>query len=399
MPLSFVRGPAIIAVVGSVALSCGGDVTAPARRPLVPAAQFSVGMIPPRPSPKYDAERRLHPRWWPTRFDSLHTLQFATYDGSGQVIHPDVAASPTPWPGRRWFMAITPYPNGNTSFENPSVYSSADGLAWSPPPGVVNPVVRPESRGYLSDPSLLYNPDDGRLWMYYREATPPLQSPPAYVAQNIIRVVTSPDGMRWSNPEPVVTVDAHALVSPTVVRRAAGEWYMWSVDGGTAGCGDAQAHLDLRRSSDGVHWSPPTRAQITLPGRHLPWHIAAQWVPSRHEFWMLSALKVPGSCATPAVYLSSSRDGVSWIHYPTPVLRRGAIPEFHDIVYRSAFQYDAKQDVLTLYYSGARASEGALVWSAAVQRRRRSELFAEIRRQPAALTSVVRGLPMPEIDP
>src|SRR5215208_6402246 len=42
-----------------------------------------------------------------------------TYDGSGQLVHPDAAVFPRGWQGKRYWIAATPYPGGNPKYENP----------------------------------------------------------------------------------------------------------------------------------------------------------------------------------------------------------------------------------------------------------------------------------------
>jgi hypothetical protein len=59
-----------------------------------------------------------------------------------------------------------------------------------------------------------------------------------------------------------------------------------------------------------------------------------------------------------------------------PVLAKGRVPQFDDIVYRTTFHYDPVTDAITFWYSGARYNGTQYVWSAAVERRRRSDVFA-----------------------
>ncbi len=74
------------------------------------------------------------------------TFQYTpTYDGSGQVVHPSVIdfwfefGLPS-WGGYRFWMGITPYPDGDNVYENPSLLVSQDGLLWVFPPGIKNPL-------------------------------------------------------------------------------------------------------------------------------------------------------------------------------------------------------------------------------------------------------------------
>jgi hypothetical protein len=74
--------------------------------------------------------------------------------------------------------------------------------------------------------------------------------------------------------------------------------------------------------------------------------------------------------------MATSPDGYTWTELPDPILARGRIAEFADIVYRSALDYDPASDAVTFWYSGAKYNGQEYVWSAAVERRRRADLFA-----------------------
>src|SRR5687767_13891347 len=96
-------------------------------------------------------------------------LYLTTYDGSGQCVHPDVIRVGREFYGRELLMVMEPYPYGDDYFENPSLLVSDDGLAWSVPDCVSNPIVDPPpQRGaWNSDGDLLLGRDH-RLFLYYR---------------------------------------------------------------------------------------------------------------------------------------------------------------------------------------------------------------------------------------
>jgi hypothetical protein len=124
-----------------------------------------------------------------------------------------------------------------------------------------------------------------------------------------------------------------------------------------------------------------------------PWHIDVVWVAEIQEFWALYNEKPAFSCATPALRLSTSKDGITWTQHPTPVLRAGVTREFKDIVYRSTLDYDARTDMVTLWYSGARVDDDTWTWSAAVERRSRADLFLMIDTpEPARRTALSRTM-------
>lgn len=296
-------------------------------------------------------------------FGELHPIDIATYEGSHQVVHPDYAAAPAGAFGLPQHLAITPYPFGNAKYENPSLFSGTRLDVWELAPGVPNPIVLPD-QGYLSDPDLVYVPELEELWLYYRQVT----------SDNIVQLVRSRNGREWSAPVEVARAPNHGLVSPSVVRRAADDWWMFSVNSGPVGCSAAATTVEVRRSADGLHWSAPAPAELAQPDLW-PWHIDVQWIPSRNAFWAIYNAKTKGGCTTPAVFIATSTDGLTWQPVAKPVLAKGRAAAFQDIVYRSTFAYDPGTDALTLWYSGARYDGGRYVWSAAVERRQRADLF------------------------
>ena len=300
----------------------------------------------------------------PLSLGAVRHLTLATFDGSGQLVHPDVARVPRGWAPARRFLAVTPYPNGDVSRELPSVYQSGDPSEWSAPDGVTNPIVRPW-RGYLSDPDLLFEPTRRELWMYYRHVS----------RRNSVFLTVSGDGVRWSKPVRVASARNHELVSPAVVRVAEGNWHMWAVNAGGIGCQSETTTVEHRTSVDGLHWSAPHTVDVSGPNDLPPWHLDVIWVPEAQQFWALYNEKPSGTCATPALRLATSADGITWTLHRTPVLRAGVTREFQDIVYRSTLEYDARTDLVTLWYSGARADGERWTWSAAVERRSRADLF------------------------
>jgi hypothetical protein len=217
-------------------------------------------------------------------------------------------------------------------------------------------------------------PESRELWLYYRQVT----------SDNVILLTRSADGAHWSPSVEVVRAPSHQLVSPAVVRRGPRDWLMWSVNGGPIGCRATGTTVELRRSEDGVAWGAPATVTLDQPGYSV-WHIDVQWIASRREYWALYNVKTPDNCNSGAVFLATSADGATWTTYPAPVLRRGAIAPFRDNVYRSTFEYRPVSDLVTIWYSGARWDGSNYVWSAAVERRDRAALFAEIASPPLAM--------------
>jgi hypothetical protein len=269
-------------------------------------------------------------------------LDLATYEGSGQAVHPSVVRGHRSATG--FWLAITPYPGGNSLYENPSIFRSRDAHSWIAPAGVSNPIVHPDATGYLSDPSIVVNSDQ-HLWMYYRDVIN---------QQNVILLTRSTNGRTWDAPTTVVTAPSHQVVSPSVVRGAPqAPWQMWSVNSGTPGCSAPVTTVERRTSPDGLNWSEPLMVELDQPGQAI-WHIDVHWIPARAEYWALyNTYPIGTSCATNALYLARSPDGIRWTVYPSPIARAGVIAAFKDVIYKSTFMVDPRATRVTLWMSGA----------------------------------------------
>lgn len=294
-----------------------------------------------------------------------------TYEGSGQLVHPDAAVFPGRWQGKRYWIAGTPYPSGNPKFENPSIYQGRFSREMRVPSGVTNPLVTAPTSGYMSDPDLVHDPDSGELRMYYRETI---------AGMDDIFVITSADGIHWS-PSRLVAADVrYSLISPAIVRESATSWRMWTVNASVQGCYSLGTEMTLqqRRSVDGVTWGSPEPVMLRLPGR-VPWHWDVQYVAAKQEYWALVAAFPEGTtCSRTAIYFARSADGTTWNVSPTPLLAPGEFEPLRDVVYRSSFYYHQGSDAVSVWYSGARLEGNAFRYSVASARYPYSELLRRV---------------------
>lgn len=318
-------------------------------------------------------------------------IEFETYENSRQVVHPSVVEFPSPWNGQRVWLALTPYPNSDAQVENPSLFTSADGNSFTVPAGITNPVAR-TTRGYLSDPDLVFDPATNELRMYYREVVELHRHKKTRHQADVVYLTRSADGVQWSPPQPIVTDIGHFVVSPAVTRRSDSDWKMWAVNAGRAGCNSRSTRIVLRRSTDGIGWTLPTTVSFLQPG-FIPWHLDVQYVPQLNAYWALVAAYPRGSaCTASSLFLATSTDGINWSTYPSPVLERGALPQFSANVYRSTFAFEPDGSRLTLWLTGAttvqrgeRRRAPVLRWSAAVWHTQRLALLEHVRLERQAL--------------
>ncbi len=208
--------------------------------------------------------------------NALKHIETPTYDRSGQAVHPSVIDFKTEhgletWGGFRYWMVLTPYPHFDSAFENPSVLVSKDGLNWISSPGIKNPVaVKPSASlngNYNSDPELVYDPDRNALILYWRENYRDnyekiwaiIISSNHKLSDKILCLVKP-----WDRRTGLV-------LSPTIWRKSAELWYMWTTDGNVT--------MHLHTSTDGLTWSsgqPCSLPWNTWNGGYIPWHISAK---------------------------------------------------------------------------------------------------------------------------
>ena len=311
----------------------------------------------------------------PPAADSFVPLDLATPDGSGEVVHPDVAPLDGSWLGWRYWMAVTPYPRitgvAPDRHENPMVVVSNNGVWWATPRAMRNPVAWPTRDSHLSDPDLAYDPASGTLRLYYRETGGTTDQ---------IRLQSSADGRTWNTPQTVLSAGAGTLMSPAVARDTV--WRMWTVLADAAGCRASFTATMLRTSPDGTRWTAPRRVDMA-PRGHLAWHLDAQWVPAVRQFWALvAAYPVGGSCAGTDLFFAVSGDGATWQVYGRPLWRRAEAPLYAQAVYRSTFHYDANRDEVTVWMSG----QGPGGWRVAAVRWARAAMMLRIGAAPSAFT-------------
>lgn len=175
----------------------------------------STGNVLTRP----DGQSALVGRGWDdTKPTAVRWLNLKSYNqwtlltipspyAPAHVLHPSVVLFEGGWRGYRYWMAFTPYPASDSTYENPCVVVSNDGINWAAPTGLTNPIVpNPGGGGYNSDTDLAYDSANDRLVMVYRTAAGSVGK---------LWITTTSDGATWSTPVTIYTASGVATAAGT----------------------------------------------------------------------------------------------------------------------------------------------------------------------------------------
>jgi predicted GH43/DUF377 family glycosyl hydrolase len=271
-------------------------------------------------------------------------LRLATYEGSGQCVHPDVIGIARAFYGRELLMVMEPYPYGNDYFENPSLLVSDDGLHWFLPEALLNPVVDPPRRrgAWNSDGDLLIDRDH-RLVLYYRYNSGRGET-------TLLRKTTS-DGLHWSQAENIFTVPVSGTFASPALVHVGARYHMYYVD-------TLEQRVKLAISQDGTRWE----GNRTLFSFEHAWHVDATQ-SGDCVYILLNDKKSLFLLKSADQRMWSILDGGEWRPYSylgggfQPILGPSEGSWDDGLIYRSTLLVE--NDVLRLWY-GAKSTDN--VW-------------------------------------
>jgi hypothetical protein len=266
-----------------------------------------------------------------------------TYDGSGQCVHPSVLYFPQSWGGHRYWMAFTPYPDGNDQLENPSIVVSNDGIHWTVPTGLNNPVVPSPgtSVDYLSDPHLFVH--DDLMYMIYREY---IRSVTPYEERWFI--MRSSNGINWETPIEITYSSRSIQVSACILHQA-GRFVMYFV---TYAGKSFQSIQKIVCSGDPMckeQWSEPIDVQLTgLPAGVWPWHIDITLQPDSSWDMLLTTCTGIGGIHC-RLHYAHSLDGDHWVTTAEPFIL--PLHPLENSLHYKASMIRMDQELYHLWYS------------------------------------------------
>lgn len=269
----------------------------------------------------------------------------------GQTTHPSVVDFGAAWNGYRFWMAHTPYPGGDDSYENPSIVASNDGETWTTPTGLTNPIdEQPGSPGpYNSDVDLVrYGSGLALFWRTYVAGDP---------LPERLYVSTSANGRSWSPKRLIWQTDNNTrILSPTFIYENGG-WTMFGVDigGATNRLARVRSTVNLIEDLSPSTWGAVQHISISLPAGKQPWHVFIRPVGSQYIGLLNDADE---NTQNGDIYVITSPDGLNWSRGASPAIPRNA--PSHNSLYRATFTVGG-EGVLDVWYAGWTTSP--VVWN------------------------------------
>jgi predicted GH43/DUF377 family glycosyl hydrolase len=257
--------------------------------------------------------------------NATYPLIINDYTGKDQPVHPKVLYFDKAWHGWRYWMSYTPYPKGNSSLENPSIAVSNDGINWTTPLYMHNPVVNQpgdvKQGGHLSDPHLVLKDDTLQLWYRYNPANTKKHGENSLV--NKIYMISTKNGVNWSKPK-IVFNDKNAYLSPAIIYDNV-IYKVWF--------SDFDGKLHYKQSSDLVSWTNTQIVNIKLVGYKI-WH---QDVIKDNDLYVIVFTAYKNYKNIQCLYYAISSDGINFTkpeQILKPSLNKTALD--NQMIYRSS---------------------------------------------------------------
>ncbi|MGE5362941.1 MAG: DUF2341 domain-containing protein [Bacteroidota bacterium] len=263
-------------------------------------------------------------------------LNTPTYDGSGQMVHPDILFFEEGWNGYKYWMVMTPFPKNNDDYENPSLLVSQNGQDWSVPPGLTNPIVSIDtSRGYLDDPDVVMAGDT--MVVYYNEVNKD--------GHSYIKRMYSLDGINWSTPR-TTFIYTNYLTSPAIIYEDS-TYYMWFIY--SDGCYSTSSIIYLFKSKDGKNWTDDKEVNLALDGR-VVWHFNIIKNGNKYQMLLNTFSGTSPDCARTNLYYAESTDKINWNVNSKAILTPTCSSWDSYNIYRASFLADSLNN-LRIWYS------------------------------------------------
>ena len=253
--------------------------------------------------------------------------------------HPSILFSAEKWNGYAYWIATTPYPDGDVRYENPCIYKSNDSINFLPVKK--NPLLDyPGNNAFNSDPELFFHAN--KLFCIVRE-----NENANYLRE--IKLLSSFNGDDWSSPITIYTSndENRQLLSPSYIMR--NEKHLIYFLNGDAGIGRNGRCTGIEIiESDNLNGDFKLSALGNFTNKDdvkiEPWHFDLFEYEGRLYMIFCGRNKDETTFRNPMyTYLAVSDDYVNFKIFPNPIIK-------HLKSYRPSAYID-NEGMLRLYFS------------------------------------------------
>ena len=193
-----------------------------------------------------------------------YKLEIISSYGDNEAYHPKVITFDKKWNGYKYWMSYTPYPGGNSGYENPHVAVSNDLVNWYAPNGENKSLDEVKNKykkkRYNSDAHIVYNKDKDIIVCYWRYVDDTNESVTIFKRE-------TKDGVTWTDKEKVLySKNRHKkdYVSPAIIYDE-GIYKMWYVN--------VCNTITYAESTDGSKWTDKNKISFKYPSKLDTWHL------------------------------------------------------------------------------------------------------------------------------
>lgn len=262
----------------------------------------------------------------PKLTNAVTNLSISTYDGSGQQVHPSVLYCATAWNGYKYLMAMTPYPQGNNNYENPSMRYSNNMITWEQITGQPDPIIAAPANlsDFHADPNIYLN--DSALHLFYTFNNGTIYN----------YHTTTTDGITWTTP--IYMIGLNNVVSLSFLFNGSG-WEAW----GITYPGRVIKHYT---TSDLITWTEGDPIFGVDISGYTPWHPEVKLYDGQYQMLLLEG---DGN----RLFYLNSTNGIEWCaDENNPVLTGSGngTAKWDEMLYKSSFIY--RDNLFYVFYGG-----------------------------------------------
>jgi hypothetical protein len=275
--------------------------------------------------------------------NNIKPLYITTMDKTNQPLHPNVVYIADGFNGYKYWMVETPLPKNvppySDRYECPHIHCSNDGVEWTVPTGLINPIdnltlSEIANVDYFSDPHLVIK--NGVLECWYRITHSHSTEYPGFTLPTWLLRKTSTDGVTWTTREVMnnfqdVTSGLYNMVRSPSLWWDGTKYIMYFGD--KLGTDITPKNIVRAESTDGLIWV--NRVNCILNGlQNDKWHMDVSYSNNKYH------LILYGYATNDLIYYASV-DGINFTSV-CEVLKKSIIvgSNFDQGLYRSSLLWN-----------------------------------------------------------